>query len=315
MLDVYELNVFLIAAETENFSEAARHLNLTQPAVSMQIHALEKKLDVALFRRVGRNLVLTEQGRALMPLAREMVNRVIQIEEEVEALKGHVVGHLKIGCSTTTGKYILPPLVARFRQLHPKVQVSISHQSRDQVLSELCEGLTQLAVISGQPVFGNLEYYHFYSDYIGLMVPAEHAWAQRERIVPEELRQADFIIPAPELDSRQEVEAALPAVGLNLSELNMVMEIGNAEAISVAVEAGIGAAFVSRSVSRRGLELGRVKEIEVTGLSVEREIFIAYSRRRPATLAQAEFWSLVVPNGVESRPILADALPESVAVG
>ncbi len=315
MLDVYELNVFLMAAETENFSEAARHLNLTQPAVSMQIHALEKKLDVSLFRRVGRNLVLTEQGRALVPLARDMVNRVIRIEEEVEAFKGQVVGHLKIGCSTTTGKYILPPLVARFRQLHPKVQVSIFHHSRDQVLSELCEGLVQLAVVSAQPLFGDLAYHHFYSDIIGLMVPAGHAWAQREWVAPEELRQADFILPAPELDSRHEVETALPAVGLYLGDLNRVMEIGNAEAISVAVEAGIGVAFVSRSVSRRGLELGRIKEVGITGLSVEREIFIAYSRRHPATRAQVEFWNLVTQAGAEALPTMTASFNEVVAVG
>ena len=75
MLDVYELNIFLTAAETENFSAAARQLNLTQPAISMQIRTLEKKLNVPLFHRTGRTLSLSEQGKALMPLARDMVNR------------------------------------------------------------------------------------------------------------------------------------------------------------------------------------------------------------------------------------------------
>jgi len=87
MLDVYELKVFLTAAETENFSAAARQLNLTQPAVSMQIRALERKLDVTLFHRAGRSLSLSERGRALMPLARDVVNRAIRIEEEIESLR------------------------------------------------------------------------------------------------------------------------------------------------------------------------------------------------------------------------------------
>ncbi len=134
MLDVYELNIFLTAAETENFSKAARQLNLTQPAVSMQIRSLEKKLNVSLFHRTGRSLTLTERGKALMPLARDMINRAIRVEEEIESLKGEVIGHLKLGCSTATGKYILPHLVARFRRCHPKVQISIHNHSRDRVL-------------------------------------------------------------------------------------------------------------------------------------------------------------------------------------
>ena len=93
MLDIYELKVFLVAAETENFSQAARQLNLTQPAVSMQIRALERKLDVTLFHRAGRSLALSERGKALLPLARDMINRAIRIEEEIESLKGEVVGH------------------------------------------------------------------------------------------------------------------------------------------------------------------------------------------------------------------------------
>lgn len=293
MLDTYELNVFLAAAETENFSTAARQLNLTQPAVSMQIRALEKKLDVALFNRIGRSLALTEQGKALMPLARDMINRVIQIEEEVESLKGKVVGHLKIGCSTSTGKYILPHLVARFRQRHPKVQVSIYNHSRDMVLSELADGMVQLAVVSSQPSGGDVTYRRFFEDHVVLIVPADHPWAQRDAITPEELRNADFIMRDLQSRTRQEMETALGEAGLNIGDLNVVMEIGNSEAISMAVEEGIGVAFVSRTVARRGIELGKIKEVPVAGLALEHEVFIACTHRHPATRAQTEFWNFV----------------------
>jgi DNA-binding transcriptional LysR family regulator len=179
MLDIYELQIFLAAAETENFSQAARQLNLTQPAVSMQIQALEKKLDVALFHRVGRTLVLTEQGKALIPLARDMVNRAIRIEEEIESLKGEVTGHLKIGCSTTTGKYFLPHLAARFRRRHPRVQMTIFNYSRDRALNELCDGTVQLAVASVQPSCRDAEYRHFLTDHVILIVPARRGRARR----------------------------------------------------------------------------------------------------------------------------------------
>jgi DNA-binding transcriptional LysR family regulator len=293
MLEVYELSVFLMAAETENFSEAARQLNLTQPAVSMQIRALEKKLGISLFHRAGRSLTLTEQGKALIPMARDMIKRSIHIEEEVEALKGEVVGHLKIGCSTTTGKYYLPSLVARFRWRYPRVQVTIYNHSREQVLAELCDGEVHLAVVSAYPSCGDAEYQHFFDDHVVLIVAADHMWAQRDFITPEDLRGADFILRDTQSGTREEVDAVLQELGLTITDLNVVMEIGNSEAIAMAVEEGIGAAFVSRTVARRGIGLGKLREVKVAGLNLQREVFISYSHRHPATRAQTEFWKFV----------------------
>ncbi len=293
MLDVYELKVFLVAAETENFSEAARQLNLTQPAVSMQIRSLEKKLGVDLFFRAGRSLALTEQGKVLMSMARDMVNHAIQIEEEIESLKGEVVGHLKIDCSTATGKYFLPHLAARFRRCYPAVQMTIYNHSRDVVINELCEGAVQLIVVSAPPACRDVEYRHFFTDHVVLIIPIDHPWAERDIISVEELREADFILRDQLSGTREEVEQVLTEVGLSVNDLNVVMEIGNSEAISMAVEEGIGAAFVSRTVAKRGIELGKIKEISVAGLSLKREVFIAHSLRYPATRAQSEFWNFV----------------------
>jgi DNA-binding transcriptional LysR family regulator len=293
VLDVYELNVFLVAAETENFSEAARHLNLTQPAVSMQIRALERKLGVDLFYRAGRTLALTEPGKALMSMARDMVNHAIQIEEEIESLKGEVVGHLKIGCSTATGKYFLPHLAARFRRRYPAVQMTIFNHSRELVLEELAEGAVQLGVVSAPPAGRDVEYRHFFTDHVVLIVPTNHAWARRDIVAVEELCGADFILRDHMSGTREEVEEALRQVGLRLADLNVVMEIGNSEAISMAVEEGIGVAFVSRTVAKRGIELGKIKEVAVAGLSLQRDVYIAHSLRYPATRAQTEFWNFV----------------------
>lgn len=293
MLDVYELKVFLVAAETENFSEAARQLNLTQPAVSMQIRALERKLDVTLFHRAGRSLALSERGKALLPLARDMINRAIRIEEEIESLKGEVVGHLKIGCSTTTGKYFLPYLLARFRRRYPAVQLTIVNHSRERVVDEMCSGTVQLAVVSAEPTCKDSSFRHFFTDHVVLIVPCSHPWAKRDVIAPKELCDANFILRDQESGTREEVETALREVDLSLDDLNVVMEIGNSEAISMAVEEGIGMAFVSRTVARRAIEMGKIKEVRVAGLSLKREIFIAHSTRRPATRAQLEFWNFV----------------------
>ena len=108
MLNTHQLNVFLTAAETLSFSEAARRLHMSQPSVSQHIQSLERHFDRELFIRSGRQVILSDAGRALVPLAREMVNRLQVIEETMRSLDGGVFGHLLVGCSTTPGKYILP---------------------------------------------------------------------------------------------------------------------------------------------------------------------------------------------------------------
>ena len=119
MLDAHQLNIFLAAAETLSFTQAAQVLHMSQPSVSQHIKSLEQHFDAALFERAGRQLRLSDVGEALVPLARDMVNQSIHIEEAIASLSGEVFGHLKVGCSTTPGKYVLPQLLARFHnKLH-----------------------------------------------------------------------------------------------------------------------------------------------------------------------------------------------------
>src|SRR5512142_953572 len=130
MVEVHELEVFIAAAEFENFSAAARKLHLSQPAISFQIQALEQQLNVQLFQRTGRRITLTEAGRDLLPMAREMLNYSTRIEETMCARQGIVKGAVHIGCSTSPGKYILPHLIGAFRRRYPAVQFSVHVMDR-----------------------------------------------------------------------------------------------------------------------------------------------------------------------------------------
>lgn len=293
MVNVHELYTFLVAAETENFSEAARQLHLSQPAVSQQIQALERHLGVQLFQRSGRNVRLTEAGQVLLPLAREMVALSKRIEETMSSLDGKVFGHLRIGCSTTAGKYILPHLIARFRKLHPDVHVTVEVSSRAEAIQKLCEGRVHLCVTSARVPHRDLVYREFFTDHVILIVPATHPWAVRGRIRPEELLSAHFIMREAASGTRQVMLEGLQQHGITVDQLNVIMELGNAEAIEMAVETGIGVAFVSRLAARKGLELGHIQEVEVEGLDLRRPIYMAHHKRRPATLAQRRFWEFV----------------------
>ena len=293
MLNIHEMNVFLTAAETENFSEAARLLHMTQPAISMQIQSLEQRLGVQLFERAGRRIQLSDAGETLLPMARDLVSMSLRIEETIKSLSGDVVGHLKIGCSTASGKYILPQLVARFRRMYPRVNVTIYTGGRDQVMHMLADGVTHISVVSSLVSCRDAEFRHFFTDRVVLVVPADHAWAGRPSVKPHELCEVDFILRDDTSGTHQVMAEALRGRGIQLDDFKIVMELGNPEAIEMAVEEGIGVSFLPLLVAQRGIELGRIKVVEVEGLNLERKIYMAYNVHRAATRSQAEFWNFV----------------------
>lgn len=305
MIEIYELQVFLAAAETENFSTAARRLHLTQPAVSQHIQALEHRLGTPLFHRLGRSIRLTEAGHVLTPLARDLLTLSTQIEETVQSLGGQVVGDLRIACSTTSGKYILPHLAARFRALHPRVRITVEVTGQRSALEKVSEGRVQLAVSSSQLPHRDLIYQDFFIDRVVLIVRADHPWTERDAIHAEELLSVPHIVREPTSGTRQVVQAGLARHGISLEQLDTALELGNAEAIEMAVEEGIGVAFVSRLAARRGVELGRIREVAVDGLDLRRPIYIAYHAGQPASLARQRFWDFVHEPGNETLLRLA----------
>ena len=293
MLNFNELSVFLAVAETNSFSAAGRELHLTQPAISQKIDNLEKHFSARLFHREGRTVRLTEVGQALQPLARELVAGAIRLEETMASLHGEVIGEMNLGCSTASGKYLLPGIVARFRRSFPHVRINILISSRQSVVDKLLSGVATLGVTSKIIEHRDLEYRDFYGDEVILIVPANHAWARYRQIYPDDLLDEPMILREEEAGTREVLVEGLQGHDISPDMLNIAMVLGNAEAIVMAVGEGIGVAFVSRLAALRDLELGNVVEVEVSGMSLRRNLYLVRNRRLPATRAQVEFWNFV----------------------
>ena len=130
MLDLNALQVFLSVVEYGSFSEAGRQLHLSQPAVSQTIQSLERQLGASLFDRQGRSALLTEGGQFLVPMARELLTSAQRVEQTMLSVQEDVVGEIPVGCSTASGKYLLPGMIARFRRDFPRVQINVLVASR-----------------------------------------------------------------------------------------------------------------------------------------------------------------------------------------
>jgi DNA-binding transcriptional LysR family regulator len=291
MLNPYELQVFLAAAEAENFSEAARKLHLTQPAVSQQIQALEKRLQLELFERDGRRITLTEAGRALVPMARELVNLSARIEETMAARRGLVAGHLTIGCTSTPGKYTLPWLAGSFCEQYPDVQISVEVIKRSDLVRKLEQQEINFGIMSGQIEHPDLVYQEFMQDDLVLIVPAKHPFANQEVITPEALRGQTLILREEAAGTRVSLLDGLERVGLSLDDFHLApIELGAAEGVISAVEAGWGISWVSMVAARRAFEMGKIRVIEVEGLSLRRMIYLVSHRQHARTIAQLKFY-------------------------
>ncbi|MDX9990594.1 MAG: LysR family transcriptional regulator [Anaerolineales bacterium] len=295
-MNIPELRVFVTAAEELNFSRAATRLHLSQSAVSQNIQSIEKSYGVELFVRHGRSVQLSEVGHVILPMAREVLNSMRLLEDSLINVKGDVAGELTIGCSTTSGKYILPYLLAAFRREYSLVRSRVAISSRSAVVERLLDQTLALGVMSRQVEHRDLEYMPLLEDRVILIVPVNHPWADYGRAMPADLLDQPFIVREESSGTAEVVANALKQQGVMPDMLNVVMELGNAEAITMAVEEGIGIAFVSELVAARGLALGRIKQVNIHGLDILQRIYLYRQAGAVFTRAEARFWDFVQEN-------------------
>jgi DNA-binding transcriptional LysR family regulator len=307
MIDVTKLETFIYAAENLSFSEAAKQLNLSQPTVSYHVKSLENELGVKLFIRSGGRLQLTEAGRLLLPRARKLFHQTSEMEELLSSLHDGVVGELRIACSTTAGKYILPQLAARFCQRYPGIRVQILRCVSEDVTERLLQNEAHLGVVSYEIQDKNIEYQEFFDDAINLIVPNDHPWAMRRIIEPEELINEPLIIREPASGTRRLLLSQLAKYDIGLDDLNIFMELGSAEAIVRTVSTGFGISFVSTLASACPLERGNVVDVQIKGFDMRRKIFMIRKRLEAPHRAQEVFWSFV------HNPLNLDVLKQAEA--
>lgn len=290
MINLSELRVFVTAAEEGNFSRAAERLQMSQSAISQNIQAVERAYGVELFVRRGRSVELSEAGRAILPLAREVLHASSKFEDAMQNVNKQIGGELLIGCSTSAGRYIMPSLLSVFQQQFPLVKSRVKVLSCEEVLEQLLSEMIPLGMTSRQLDHHGLESEPLFDDKVILVVPSSHPWAMTGKAGPAEIVNQPVILREEESGTRATVLDGLKAYGVTLDMLNVVMELGSAEAIELAVERGTGIAFVSEMIAARGLSLGLIKKVELEGLALQRTVYLARRTNYPFTRAQIKFW-------------------------
>jgi len=300
-LNFKQLEAFVRVAEMQSFTRAAKQMFMSQPAISFQIKALEEQLQVSLFRRDEKKVLLTEAGWLLLPEARQMLGHYKKIRAGLESLRGLETGRLSVGAGTIPGEYLLPIVIGRFREVYPGVKVKLRIAGSGDVISWIKEREIDLGVVGSAAGGDNLEMVPWLDDELVLVVPADHRWAGK-KIDVAELADEKYILREEGSGTRRSIEEILEKNGFVMEKLAVEMELGSTRAVISAVQACLGVGFVSRWAAVEALAAGKISETKINGIDMRRKLFIV--RYTPGIVNYAADAFFTFLNGVSVKDVM-----------
>jgi DNA-binding transcriptional LysR family regulator len=288
-MDTRQLATFCAVVERKSFSQAAERLGVTQPAVSLQIRALEKRLGRQLFDRSGRRVEPTEAGLRLYRGAQRLLALEEQLVEEVTGDdETEIGGRLELGSSSGPGGAILPLLLCEFQAAHPAVTVALTVLDTSAVVELVASRELELGIVGAARRHRSVTFEPFFRDEVVLATPPGHRFANRT-ITLEELGSEPLIVMQEGAGVRQVIEDELRRAGTRLRDLDVQLELGLQESVKSAVAGGYGVTFISRSSIEPELRAGTLAAARVEGLEAAREISVVRATGRSATRAAEAF--------------------------
>ncbi len=288
-MDTRQLAAFCAVVERRSFSRAAEQLGVTQPAVSLQIRSLEKRLGRQLLDRSGRRVEPTEAGQRLYRSAQRLLAQEEQLLAELgEEAEGDLSGRLEIGASTGPGGTVLPVVLGEFQRRHPAVTVALSVSDTQHVIEQVARRELELGVVGAQRRHRGVAFEPFFRDEVVLAVPRGHRFADRTVSI-DELREEPIVLMQEGAGVRQVIEDELRGVGVRFRDLDVRLELGLQESARSAAIAGYGITFISRAAIEADVAAGALAIARVQGLDPAREISLVRSTGRAETRVAQEF--------------------------
>jgi len=288
-MELHSLQVFLTVATEKSFSRAAEKLFRTQPAVSLAVQRLEQEFGEKLIDRSGKDLILTDAGRTVLEYARRFQSLRQELDNSLAELRDNSAGRLCIGANESSTLYLLRH-IEQYRELYPKIKVQIRRSLSSKLPNELLDGNLELGVISYDPGDERLQSKVIYTDALAFVVSPKNRLAQRKSVSITELGEENFIahnVVSPYRD------VVLREFQAHQVRLRMDVEMPTVETIRKLVQDNQGVAFLPRMCVEQEIGQGRLCEVRVKELHVERKIRLIYPTRRVLSHAAQAFLKVV----------------------
>jgi DNA-binding transcriptional LysR family regulator len=312
-----QLRILKAIAAEGSFKRAADSLYVSQPAVSLQVQNLERQLDVPLFDRGGRRAQLTEAGHLLLSYGDRILTLCQETCRAIEDLQNLQGGTLIVGASQTTGTYLLPRMIGLFRQRYTDVAVQLHVHSTRRTAWSVANGQIDLAIIGGEvppELQESLEILPYAEDELALILPTDHPLVRSSAIQKDDLYKLNFIALDSQSTIRKVIDQVLTRCGIETRRLKIEMELNSIEAIKNAVQAGLGAAFVSISAIEKELQMGVLHRARVEEVVVTRMLSVIINPNRYRSKAAEAFTREILPQfathipPVDRSPITSEVL-------
>ena len=276
-----------------SFSEVAKRLSISQPAVSFQIQALERDLGIRLIDRRQRKITMTEAGKRLLHFAEFVEKEREHLTYDLSQLCHEVTGDLAIAASTIPGEFLLPPILAEFKRLHPAIAARMMISDSLAVISRIQNNEYEIGFCGALPEGTDLTAFKIAEDEIVLIVFPEHSFAERQKVSFGELQKESLILREETSGTQRSLESLLLKAGFDLGRCTPSLVLGSTQAVISAVEAGIGIAFVSNLAINKSLTLRLVKVVGIEGLRLGRNFYCIYRKERIVSRLLEEFIAFV----------------------
>lgn len=281
-LNLHKLEIFYWVAELKSFSQAAELLSLRQPTVSAHVQELEETVGGKLLYRSPGRISLTPLGQMLAEKAKTLLAVKREAVASVEQFHGTLSGELWVGGSNVPGEYLLPQKLGAFIRLYPSVKPILRIADSAGVIEDVLDGKVGIGFVGYKATDARLQFEKTWRDDMVLAVPKAHGWSRRKFVELAELRSENFL-------ARERGSGTLDSFRHLLSKrhrsadklLNISMELGSTEAVKAALLAGFGISILSRIAIQHELSEGRLVEVPIRGLTLERDFYQVYHRHRP----------------------------------
>ena len=275
MLNFNQLRIFYHAAKNLNFTAAARDLFVTQPAVTAQIKLLEEYCEMKLFRKKGRGVRLTDEGKTLFEYATHVFDYEKQIEFVIEEMREFKRGVLRLGTTKTYARYFMPFLLTRFHQAYSDIRISLDEGSSQAMVQSLVDSKNEVAIIARNISHPDVHFLPLSREEIVTIAHPDHPLAARSIIPVEELARERIIMKEGGSGTRHLIDRMFDR---NNITPNIVMETSNTEFIKMEVQRGEGIAFLAESAVLTELENGLLTPLAINDRTLFLDVSIAYLR-------------------------------------
>ena len=313
MINFNQLRTFYQTAKYQNCTIAAKKLFITQSGVTVQVKAFEEFCDLKLFKKIGRKIFLTEEGKSLYKHAKRVFEYEKEIEDAIEDMRELKKGILKIGTTKTYARAYMPLLISEFWGTYPNIKVNLNEGSSLEMANSLFNLQNEVVIVAKIEENPHICFIPFCQEEIVVLLSPDHRLAKRTSITMAELAKEPIIMKESGSGTRNAINKAFAGKGL---VPNILMEINNTDFIKQITMRGDGISFLVKAAALAELEEGELVTIKIRDCQILTNVCIAYLRDQYLSRPAQAFLNIlgVMSSSANDSPHSFKSLVDGMAI-